>query len=80
MSFKTFQTSDIVVSSDSITGPAWSTGNPTLTNFFTSSIQKNGSSGDFYMSVYQVDPALSASLADVQFDIAYADQKFGCNR
>ena len=75
MSFKAFSTTDIVVSSDSITGPAWSTGNPTLTNFFTSSIQKNGSSGDFYMSVYQVDPALSASLADVQFDIAYADQK-----
>ena len=27
------------------------------------------------MSVFQVDPALSASLADVQFDIAYADAK-----
>ncbi len=75
MSFKAFSSTDIVVSSDAITGPAWSTGNPTLTNFFTSSIQKNGSSGDFYMSVYQVDPALSASLADVQFDIAYADIK-----
>jgi len=75
MSFKRFDTEDIVVSSDSITGPAWSTGNPTLTSFFTSSIQKNGSSGDFYMSAYQVDPSISASLADVQFDIAYADLK-----
>lgn len=75
MSFKRFETEDIVVSSDSITGPAWSTGNPSLTSFFTSSIQKNGSSGDFYMSVYQVDPNISASLAEVQFDIAYADNK-----
>ena len=75
MSFKRFDAEDIVVSSDSITGPAWSTKNPALTNFFTSSIQKNGSSGDFYMSVYHVDPNTSASIAEVQFEIAYADNK-----
>ena len=39
MSFKRFETEDIVVSSDSITGTAWSTGAPTLTTFFTSSIR-----------------------------------------
>ena len=65
MSFKRFDTQDIVVSSDSITGTAWSTGNPTLTSFFTSSVQVNGSSGDFYVSVFQVDPNLSASLSNI---------------
>jgi hypothetical protein len=75
MSFKRFDTQDIVVSSDSITGTAWSTGNPTLTSFFTSSVQVNGSSGDFYVSVFQVDPDLSSSLSKVQFDVAYCDNK-----
>ena len=75
MSFKRFDTQDIVVSSDSITGTAWSTGNPTLISFFTSSVQVNGSSGDFYVSVFQVDPDLSASLSKVQFDVAYCDNK-----
>ena len=75
MSFKRFETQDIVASSDSITGTAWSTGNPILTQFFTSSIQVNGSSGDFYVSVYQVDPSVSSSTAEVQFDVAYCDDK-----
>ena len=75
MSFKRFDTQDLVISSDSITGTAWSTGNPSLTAFFTSSIQVNGSSGDFYISVFQHDPALSASLSEVQFDVAYCDDK-----
>ena len=65
MSFKRFDTEDIVVSTDSITGTAWSTGNPALTDYFTSSIQVAGSSGEFYISVFQVDPALSASVAEV---------------
>ena len=73
MSFKRFDTEDIVVSSDSITGTAWSTGNPILTSFFTSSVQVNGSSGDFFLSVFQVDAVSSSSLAEVQFDIAYCD-------
>jgi hypothetical protein len=73
MSFKRFDTEDIVVSSDSITGTAWSTGNPILTSFFTSSVQVNGSSGDFFLSVFQVDAVASSSLAEVQFDIAYCD-------
>ena len=61
MSFKRFETSDIVISNDVITAAAWSTNSPTLTSFFTSSVQKNGSSGDFYLSIYQVDPVTSAS-------------------
>ncbi len=68
MSFKRLETDDFVVSSDSITSTLWSTGVQTLTTFFTSSVQKAGSSGDFYLSVFD-----SASLVDNQFDIAYAN-------
>jgi hypothetical protein len=75
MSFKRFDTEDIVVSSDSITGTAWSTGAPTLTSFFTSSVQKAGSSGDFYLSVFEADPNVVNSSASVQFEIAYCDDK-----
>ena len=71
MAFKRFDSEDFLVSSDSITSTLWSTGNPTLTAFFTSSIQLAGSSGDYYLSIYQTsstDPS-----AEVQFDIVYAD-------
>jgi hypothetical protein len=71
MAFKRFDPEDFVVSSDSVTSTMWSTGNPILTTFFTSSIQAAGSSGNYYLSVYQT--ASSFSTAQVQFDIAYAN-------
>ena len=67
MSFKRLDAEDFVVSSDSITSTLWSTDTPTITEFYTSSIQEAGSSGDFYLSVYQT--ASSNSNAAVQFDI-----------
>jgi len=71
MAFKRFDPEDFVVSSDSITSPLWSTGAPTLTEFYTSSVQAAGSSGNYYLSVYQTSSLLST--AQVQFDITYAD-------
>ncbi len=71
MAFKRFDPEDFVVSSDSITSTLWSTGAPTLTTFFTSSVQAAGSSGNYYLSIYQT--ASNLSTATVQFDIAYAD-------
>ena len=71
MAFKRFDPEDFLVSSDSITSTLWSTGAPTLTSFNTSSIQAAGSSGNYYLSVYQT--ASTNSTAQVQFDIAYAD-------
>ena len=71
MAFKRFDPEDFVVSSDSITSTLWSTGAPTLTDFYTSSVQAAGSSGNYYLSVYQT--ASNLSTAQVQFDIAYAD-------
>ena len=52
MSFKPFDPQDFVVSSDSITSTLWSTNLPTLTQFFTSSEQSAGSSGNYYLSIY----------------------------
>jgi len=71
MAFKRFDPEDFVVSSDSITSTLWSTGAPTLTEFYTSSVQAAGSSGNYYLSVYQTSSLLSTAQA--QFDIAYAD-------
>ena len=71
MSFKRLDPEDFLVSSDSITSTMWSTGVPTLTSFFTSSVQIASSAGNFYYSVYQTSSL--ASNAEVQFDIAYAD-------
>lgn len=69
MSFKRFDPEDFVVSSDSITSTLWSTGNPTLTSFFTSSIQAASSAGNYYLSIYNT----SSADQEVQFDIVYAD-------
>lgn len=71
MAFKRFDPEDFLVSSDSITSTLWSTGAPTLTSFNTSSVQAAGSSGNYYLSVYQT--ASNLSTAQVQFDVAYGD-------
>jgi len=73
MSFKRLDAEDFVVSSDSITSTLWSTESPTLSQFFTSSTQIAGSSGDYYLSVYQAD--VTSATSQTQFEIAYADSK-----
>lgn len=71
MAFKRFDPEDFLVSSDSVTSTLWSTNNPTLTTFYTSSTQIAGSSGDYYTSIYQTSSNLSD--AQVQFDVLYAN-------
>jgi hypothetical protein len=71
MGFKRLDAEDFVVSADAVQSTAWSTGAPTLTEFFTSNTQLAGSSGDFYTSVFQT--ASAAPGAAVQFDIAYGN-------
>ena len=72
MSFKRLDPQDFVVSADSITSTLWSGAEPTLTEFFTSSTQEAGSSGDYYLSIYQT--ASGDSTAAVQFNIAYGNK------
>jgi len=68
MSFVRFVPDDFVVSSDAISATAWTTGNPTLTAFYTSSTQFNGSSGDYYINVYD-----TATTSSTQFAITYGN-------
>ena len=75
MAFKRLDPEDFVVSSDSVTSTVWSNNSPSLNTFFTSSTQTEGSSGPYYLSVYQTASALDT--AAVQFQIAYANRNGG---
>ena len=71
MAFKRLDPEDFVVSSDSITGPVWSTGYPTLYPFYSAS-QVSGnttSPNSYYMTVYHD----SNIIGEPQFSIAYGD-------
>jgi hypothetical protein len=72
MSFKRLDPEDFVVSSDSITAACWTNNNPILTQFFTDPGQIAGSSGNYYINVYQT--ASTNTNAEVQFAIAYGNQ------
>ena len=72
MGFKRLDAEDFVVSADSVQSTAWSTGQPTLTEFYTNTAQMAGSSGNYYVSVYQTGSSLQG--AAVQFDIAYGNK------
>jgi hypothetical protein len=72
MAFSPLAPEDFVVSSDAISATLWSNGSPTLTTFFTSSTQEAGSSGDFYLNLYQT--ASTDAAASIQFAIAYGNE------
>lgn len=74
MALKRLDTEDIVISSETVTGPVWTGNVPVLTTFFTSSVQANSTPGSFYLDIYQTGSILDE--AQVQFSIAYCD-KFG---
>jgi hypothetical protein len=71
MSYTRLVADDFVVSSDAISSTCWTNGNPTLSTFFTSSTQANGSSGNYYLNVYNT--ASNESSSAVQFGIAYGN-------
>jgi len=68
MSFKRLETDDFVVAADSVTAGLWSGNNAELTSFYTSSTQVAGSSGNYYINVYN-----NNSYENIQFAIAYGD-------
>jgi hypothetical protein len=71
MAFKRLDTEDFIVSADSITAPAWSAYAPTLAQMYTSSVQAAGTSGNYYLTVYQT--ASTDPTAEIQFNIAYGN-------
>ena len=68
MSFKALETDDFVVSADSITAGLWYGNEPTVTTFYTSSTQVAGSSGNYYINIYNEN-----TYENIQFAIAYGD-------
>jgi hypothetical protein len=72
MGFKRFDPEDFVVSADTVTSTVWSGFRPSLNTYFSSSVQKEGTSGPYYLNVYQT--ASSVQGAEVQFAIAFADK------
>jgi hypothetical protein len=66
MSFTRLEADDLVISTDSVSSTLFSNDAPSLTTAFTSSAQQAGSSGDFYLNVYN-----TAATSSIQFAIAY---------
>lgn len=67
MSFVTFNPEDFVVSADSITSVLWSSGQTTMTSYYTSSTVINNNA---YLPVYYRSPAIYSSDLS-QFSVAY---------
>lgn len=72
MSFKRLDAEDFLVSADVITAGAWTGNTPTLTKFVTNAVQEGGTTGDYYLNVYQTSSTLAE--AEVQFSIAFGDK------
>ena len=72
MAFKRLEPEDFIVSSDSVSSTVWSNNSPSLNTYFSSSVQTEGTTGPYYLSVYQADS--TTDEAAVQFQIAYANK------
>ena len=72
MSFKTLDPQDFLVSADSITAPCWTNYSNPILSLYTSSVQVAGTSGNYYLNVYNSDPSTDAS-SEIQFNIAYGN-------
>lgn len=66
MSFTRLDSTDFVISADSVTAPAWSNNVTTLSSFYTASSNETGS---YYIDVYNA--VYTANTSSVQFSIAY---------
>lgn len=73
MSYTRLDSTDFVISADSVTAPAWSNNVTTLSSFYTSSGTSEGDiSGSYYVNFYNGVP--SAATSYVQFSIAYGNE------
>ena len=72
MSYKSLDPQDFLVSADSITAPCWTNYVTPITALYTSSVQVAGTSGNYYLNIYNTDPSTDAS-AEIQFNISYGN-------
>jgi len=71
MAFKRFDPEDFVISANTVTSTVWSNNSVSLNTYFTSSVQKEGSAGPYYLNIYQT--ASTDNTSAVQFAIAYGN-------
>ena len=69
--FQTLDPRDLVISTNNVTDTVWENHQPTLTSFFTSSVQTQSTTGQFYYNIYSSEEATGS----VQFSVAYCDSK-----
>ena len=67
--FSPLEGQDLLISTENVTSTVWENNQPTLTTFFTSSVQAGSATGQFYYNVYGSVEATGS----VQFAIAYCD-------
>jgi len=75
MGFKKLDKEDFLVSSDTVSTTVWSNNQPILDTFFTSSTQEEGTSGPYYLNIYQTSS--EQPEAEIQLSIAYGDNTGG---
>jgi hypothetical protein len=67
--FSTFESQDLLISTENVTSTVWEGNQPTLTSYYTSSTQVGSSTGQFYYNVW----ASVEATGSVQFAMAYCD-------
>ena len=68
--FQTLDPRDLLISNENVTNTVWLNNSPTITAYYTSSVQVASTTGQFYYNVF-FGPAATGS---VQFAITYCDQ------
>ena len=67
--FSSLDQGDLLISTENVAGTVWLNNTPTLTSYFTSSVQVNSATGQFYYNIYFEEE----TTGSVQFAIAYCD-------
>ena len=71
MGFQTFDPRDLLISSENVTSTVWTNDSPTLTAFYTSSVQEASNTGKYYLNIFNS----SAATGSGEFAIAYCDSE-----
>ncbi len=64
--FSPLDQGDLLISTENVTSTVWLNNTPTLTNYYTSSVQVNSATGQFYYNIYYG----LATTGSVQFAIS----------
>ena len=68
--FQTLDPRDLLISNENVTNTVWLNNSPTITAYYTSSVQVASTTGQFYYNIYYG----TAATGSVQFAIAYCDE------